>query len=226
MIIGIIHAMEQEGTIIDENLRERQKINIKGSTFIRGKIGFNDIILTNSGIGKVNSTIAATLMITYFKPDLIINTGIAGGSRLLNTNDIIVADKLAFSDFDLRAFGYQFGKVPGFDDYFKTSTEYMDKIKAAFEYAGLKFKTVPILSADKFINSHTEIHRKYTVPYAVDMEGASIAQTCNKMNVPFVSIRFISDILDSANHLDNYHAFEENACKNSAKITLNILKNL
>lgn len=39
-----------------------------------------ELILQHCGMGKVNSTIGATLLIRQYHPDLIISSGVAGGA--------------------------------------------------------------------------------------------------------------------------------------------------
>ena len=58
------------------------------------------------------------------------------------------------------------------------------------------------------------------------MEGAAIAHTCHKLNTKFLSIRIISDILDSDNHIENYNTFEIEAAHLSSQITMNFIKKI
>lgn len=54
-------------------------------------IGEKEIIVSKTGIGIVNATIATMLSISHFSPDVIINQGIAGGySRDIHIGDIII----------------------------------------------------------------------------------------------------------------------------------------
>ena len=54
-----------------------EEIKIAHVIFYKGQLEGKDIVLTQSGIGKVNVAISTTLLIEQFKPDLIINTGSA-----------------------------------------------------------------------------------------------------------------------------------------------------
>lgn len=42
------------------------------------KVGKNDVIIHQCGIGKVNSALGAAELITRYEPDIIISTGVAG----------------------------------------------------------------------------------------------------------------------------------------------------
>ena len=62
-------------------------------------------------------------------------------------------------------------------------------------------------------------------PFAVDMESAAIAHACNVNEIPFLSVRCITD---TAEHSGNEN-FEENCAKASeiaANLTTEIVKNL
>ena len=61
--------------------------------------------------------------------------------------------------------------------------------------------------------------------YAVEMEGAAIAQAAYLNNVPFLVIRAISDKADGSAEMD-YPTFEAMAAEHSFKLTLRILKDI
>ena len=79
MNVGIIGAMEPEVKILREAMQNPQVLTKAGFTFYTGELAGNTVTLVQSGIGKVASTIATTLLIDNFKPDCVINTGSAGG---------------------------------------------------------------------------------------------------------------------------------------------------
>lgn len=79
MKIGIIVAMQSELECVRcllENPREEQH---GSSLFIIGTNGKHELILTQSGIGKVSSAIRTYELIDRYAPDCILNTGVAGG---------------------------------------------------------------------------------------------------------------------------------------------------
>ena len=226
MKIGIICAMSDELEYIVNNLSNAETTNVCGLTFHKGDLGNNEVICVMSGIGKVNSSISTTLLITSYKPDLVINSGIAGGSHNLQTKDIIIADKLAYSDVDVQAFGYEFGTVPGMPLYYETSEKYRTILKSVFEANNVAYKEGLVLTADTFRLSQNEIKNELSCDFAVEMEGASIAQACHKLQTPFLSIRIISDILDSENHMDDYNSFERESALFSGKTTIELINKL
>lgn len=79
MKVGIIGAMEQEVTLLRDQIENRQTIQRAGCEIYTGQIGSVDVALLKSGIGKVSAAMGTTLLLEHCSPDLVINTGSAGG---------------------------------------------------------------------------------------------------------------------------------------------------
>ena len=226
MKIGIIAAMESEIKYIIDSLNNKKVHTICGIEIHEGNIGIHHVIVSKSGIGKVNSAINTTILINNFHPEIIINSGIAGGSKELNTADIIIADKLTYSDFDCQIFNYEFGQVPGMPQYYYCDIKYKELLENYLTENKIEFKNSIVLTADSFRLSEKEINNKITSSFATEMEGTSIAQACYKLQTPFLSFRIISDILDSDNHIEEYNVFEEKCAKLSSEIIINFIKQI
>ena len=140
MIIGIIAAMEPEIQFTISALKDKKEHLISNITFYEGTIGNHKVIVSLSGIGKVNSAINTTLLINNFKPDVIINSGIAGGSKQLSTFDFVIADKLTYSDFDCQVFNYEFGQVPQMPLYYFSDSNLKEKLEAYLTSKNISFK--------------------------------------------------------------------------------------
>lgn len=223
MIIGIIGAMDSEMANLIDGLENKTKKVIFNQSFYEATLNQNLIVATTCGIGKVNSAISTTLLINEYHPDLIINAGIAGGAVGLDTADILIANSFAYSDFDTTIFGYKYGQVPGMPESFNANNEYIKIIRNALKALGLNYKEGAVLTGDKFMTSKKDLLINDEI-VATEMEGASIAHTCYRLNIPFVSIRIISDILDSENHIADYSAFEKEASALASNITLKVVQ--
>ena len=226
MKIGIIAAMESEIRYIIDSLENKKVNNICGVEVYEGNINNHQVVVSKSGVGKVNSAINTTLLINNFKPELVINSGIAGGSKELQTADLIIADKLTYSDFDCQVFNYKFGQVPGMPEYYYCDLKYKEMLEKYLKNNNIEFKNSMVLTADSFRLSEKEIRNNVTSSFATEMEGTSIAQTCYKLHTPFLSFRIISDILDSDNHIEEYNLFEEKCAKLSSEIIINFIREL
>ena len=112
-MIGIIGAMEEEVAILKHKLVNLKEIEVAHVKFYRGQLNDKDVVLTQSGIGKVNAAISTTLLIEKFKPTLIINTGSAGAlDDSLSVGDILISNNVMYHDADATAFGYDIGQIP------------------------------------------------------------------------------------------------------------------
>ena len=74
-LVGIIGAMEQEVALLKQQLTNATTTTIASFEFHRGNLQGVEVVLVQSGIGKVASALATALLIQQFKPDAIINTG-------------------------------------------------------------------------------------------------------------------------------------------------------
>jgi|GEM_PF-2944808 len=79
--IGIIGAMEVEvnflRSLMGQNVKKTEAASV---TFEEGKIHGVDVVLSRSGVGKVNAALCVQMLVDKFGVDKIINTGIAGAA--------------------------------------------------------------------------------------------------------------------------------------------------
>lgn len=227
MIIGIIGAMEEEISGIKKVLETEKFERIGNTEFIICKFSDNlDVVLTVCGIGKVNAAICAQALIDKYKPDYIINTGVAGGiDPSVNVSDVVVSTDLIEHDFDCRAFGYELGQIPRIKNWkFKADDTLAKKAVSAGEKIGAAMHTGRIISGDIFVNDNDvkqTLYKKFGAK-CCEMEGAAIAHTAQENNVPFVVIRSISDKADDDSAGD-FDAFVIKACEVSKKLMLELL---
>ena len=225
-MIGIIGAMKDEIDIIAENLENCEKVNVGSFPFYTGSIGDNDVVLALCGVGKVNAAIATTILINTFECELVINTGIAGGLKGTSPRDIILAEGLIYSDFDITAFGYEFSQVPNMPKVFAPHPEDIMKVKSVLKKLNLDYKMGVIGSGDKFVTSYDSIKDVKDRIIACEMEGASIAHTAIRLGKRFIILRYISDVVGEPSQIDDYSKFEEDMANRSSKITLDLIRNL
>lgn len=225
--IGIICAMKPEMDILLEGLGEGKKVKMLGVTFYEGNINNHHVVLSLCGVGKVNAAVAATLLISEFNCNLIINSGIAGGVLPLKKRDSVIATSLAYHDFDTTPFGYEFGQVPGMPKEYMVNPELLIMVKTIFNRLELPYICTKVYSGDKFVHSMEQLSGvKNEEGYAVEMEGAAIAQVCVKAGIDFIVLRYISDIIGEENQQESYIEFEKEMSLRSSKVTLQLLENM
>ena len=224
--IGIIAAMQHEMDLLRENIDHIQDVKIAGFVFYIGKINEHDVILCQSGVGKVNAGIASSLMISHFECNLIINTGICGGLGL-RKRDVVIAKEVKYHDVDCSAFGYEYGQIPGMPKSFVPSIESTLMIKSILSRLEINYQNVTVYSGDQFVLSLDQVKKANPGDvFACEMEGAGVAQSCTKAGVEFVILRYVSDCIGETDQQDDYNKFEAEMSERSANICLQIINNL
>ncbi|MFQ3266414.1 MAG: adenosylhomocysteine nucleosidase, partial [Colwellia sp.] len=113
MKAGIIGAMAPEVAILKAKLTYAKSTEHAGYTFHQGQLDGSDVVIVQSGIGKVAAALATAILIDRFQVDYVVNTGSAGGFDVaLKVGDIVVSSEVRYHDVDLTAFGYEVGQLP------------------------------------------------------------------------------------------------------------------
>jgi len=235
MKIGIIGAMEQEVALLREQLLNCTTSTDAGLEFYSGELNGHEIILTKSGIGKVAAAMAASLLLERFSPEIVINTGSAGGyDPQLNVGDIVISNEVRHHDVDLTVFGYEIGQVPQMPAAFNSDTKLIALAQKSFASLGadvlgdIKAVEGLICTGDTFMNDPVKVEyarNNFPTMIAVEMEAAAIAQVCHLFKIPFVVIRSLSDIAGK----ESGQSFEEYlvvASKHSSALVIEMLKQI
>ena len=226
MKIGIIAAMPEELKILVENLENAEKHLRLGHVYHTGSIGRHEVVLVESGIGKVMSAMSVAVLVNEFKVTAVINTGSAGAvAEGLQIGDIVVADRLVYHDVDVTAFGYEYGQMARQPLYFEASRYLVSEMKKILEKT---HRVGLIATGDSFIAGQDKIDRikgHFPDVLAVEMEGAAVAQATHSIGLPFMVIRAMSD---TASHDANisFDEFIHEAGKRSADTLIQFLKEL
>ena len=221
-MIGIIGAMEEEVNEILKYVNLNNTSELQGYKFYEGTISGKDIVLMQSGIGKVNSTLSTTLLFTNYDVDYVINVGSAGGLNLSqNVGDIVISDAVAHHDVDVTAFGRAWGEVPGMPLFFKPDEYLCSKVKDIIEQNEYTCHTGLIVSGDQFICKSEQvdtIQSHFKGAMCAEMEAASIAQVCHVFNKKFIILRSLSDIFNKGENSVQFDEYLKKASRASAKI--------
>ncbi len=236
-VTAILGAFEREVTLIEDQVRQRRDRKIEGIRFVSGKLNGRDVVVTWTGVGKVNAAMTTTLLIEHYKPERIIFTGIAGGINPdLQPGDIVIAEKTAHHDMGtfwpegLFCKGVK-SRLDGFENpvFFPADPNLVELAQRASRLASFEsIKTAKgerepkiirgvVVTGDSFIASTekcAELRKKLEAD-AVEMEGAAVAQICYQREIPCLVIRSISDNADEGAVLDK-QMFYIMAARNSA----------
>jgi len=240
---GILGALPREIRILRNAMSSANEVSRAGHVFVTGKLQGKDVVIGASLYGKVNAAATAQLMITLFKVDRLVVTGVAGAiDSELSPGDIVVSTDVVQHDFGKwTESGFDVWEVPVTENdrlkFFKADTVLVRLIQKAAH--GVHWIPLPIGSTprlprvtsgrlatgDQFIASQKKrawiqeaLHAS-----AVDMEGAAVAQVCFQNRIPFVILRSISDFSDDAAE-DDYTRWADVAAENSAKLVMAMLR--
>lgn len=225
--IGIICAGDREVAPFIPHINDMKITEKAMLKFYDGTIDEVSIVTLYSGVCKVNAAIATQILIDTYGVDIVINAGTAGGINTeLEIFDTVISTEVAYHDVApniLTEFH------PWLDTlFFQADKDLIRLSQIAVEKMNEKTKVFwgRMVTGEAFISDDGRkvINDKYS-PLSVDMETASIAHVCYVYQVPFISIRCITD---NAAHsgIDN---FEENCGKASIiakNITLALLNEI
>lgn len=226
-MIGIIAAMDEEVRVIKETMKHYVKESRANCIFYKGHLFNKQVVLVKSGIGKVNAALATTLLHEKYDPDIIINTGSAGGySDSLNVGDVVVSKNVVHHDVDARAFDYVYGQVPGMPAFYEADPNLIKLTKQVLEKLNISHATGLIGSGDSFMDDPDNIQyilKQFPNLIAVEMEAAAVAQICFQYETPFIIIRALSDIAGKQSTM-SFEQFLELAVTNSSAIVIELIK--
>ena len=230
MKAGIIGAMEPEVAILKSKLTDMTSTNHAGYTFFEGQLNGQDVVIVQSGIGKVAAALATALLIDKFAPDYVVNTGSAGGfDQSLKVGDIVISSEVRYHDVDVTAFGYEVGQLPANPPAYIPHETLVEAAQASIaKLDNINTLVGLITTGDTFMTKDDDIEKarkNFPTMAAVEMEGAAIAQTCLQFETPFVVIRSMSDIAGKESPT-SFEAYLETASVNSSDMVLNMLDEL
>ena len=225
--IAVIGAMEQEIELLKSRLQNCQEHSFGAFRVYEGSLHGKRVVLSLSGIGKVNAAVATTWVIQQFQADCVINTGSAGGlAKGLRVGDVVIGVQTAHHDVDATAFGYALGQVPQLPLWFTADARLVATAQqAAQAFTHATVHQGVIVSGDQFIHSSEKvaaIRAAFAGVQAVEMEAAAIAQVCHQFALPFVVVRAISDAGDGEAGM-SFEEFLPLAAKQSSQIVLGML---
>ncbi len=219
--IGIIGAMPSELVDIRKKLKGEHIKKISGFEYYIDKIGNKTVINACSGISKVNAALCSQVLIDNFKPDAVINAGIAGGMNPdIKVCDMVIANEVIAHDLDLHFLT----DYPPYCGIFKCNQKLMDSAVEICKKMNVQSFIGRIVSGESFISSN-EVKKQIKDrldPYAVDMESSAIGHCAHINDIPFVSVRCISDNADDEGSM-SFDEFEKIAAKRVAEIVLEMV---
>ncbi len=217
MKVGIIGALQLE---IDELLNRlkdmKERISANNKYYI-GTLNDVDVIITSCGVGKVNAASCTQILISEYKVDCVINTGIAGSMNdEVKIGDIVISSEVVHHDVRPS----QLLHFYPFEEVFQSDERLLNlSLEAVGEDKSLRYHVGRIVSGEGFIACSDEKKKIKEIfnPLCVEMEGSAIGHVSYANGIPFLIIRSVSDNADDHATV-NYEEFELETAKQSANI--------
>jgi adenosylhomocysteine nucleosidase len=245
--VGLICAIPQELVDLRAALAHDERTRIGGFDFDRGRLDGRPVVLAQAGIGKVNVATVATLLAVRFDAQVLVFSGVAGGlDPDLAIGDVVIAERAIQHDAGVieeeRLHPYQAGHVPFFNPTrelgYATDPDLLARVRARLKGlelpplsaaaggSGRRPKLVygTILAGDQYIHceaTRERLHREFQAQ-AVAMEGGALAQVAERLGVPWLEIRALSDLAGKDSRFD-FAKFVEEVAGSSARILRQLL---
>jgi adenosylhomocysteine/aminodeoxyfutalosine nucleosidase len=226
--IAIMGAMPEEIEPLLKRVENIKKTKYAKNSYYEATYKGRDIVIAYSKIGKVFSSLTATILIEKFGCEKLLFSGVAGAINPdLSIGDLIIADSLSQHDLDITAFGHPHGFVPEGEVYISTDKNLRDIAKEVASKNSLTLKEGIIATGDQFVASTERkdfISNTFKAD-ALEMEGASVAVVCDALNVPFFILRAISDSANDDAGVD-FDEFMIGSAKISANFILDMVESI
>jgi len=176
--ILLLSALKIESFGVIKILRLKRKRTIPGIKTWRRQTGNCEITLGITGVGLEKTRKTAGEIINYCAPSLIINFGTAGAltETMKNLKVIFPAAIKNEQNETLAINSYLLNQI-------------------AYNFTGVDLPNTTLLSCKKSVNSgkiRRRLRRHHSA-HAVDMEAYEIARIAAEKNIPFFSIKVVSD---------------------------------
>ena len=217
-MIAIICAMDEEAKGLISDIGNYTVHVVGNFKFYEGTLCGQNVVVSGCGVGKVCAATVTAVAIEKFAPELVINSGVAGGTPPLNQGDMVIPEKSVEHDY----------YAPDEQTvYYMSDKKVSAALKKACVKLGYPVKNCTIATGDSFIDKPekvAELKQKFNAE-AFDMESAAIAKTCRMFGVKCALVRSISDNGVDDN-MKSFYEFLSEAAKRSQLVVEQTLKNL
>jgi adenosylhomocysteine nucleosidase len=246
--IGLISAIAEETRILRAKLEAGAAEIHAGVRFQPGRLDGAATVLVETGIGKVNAALVATVLVERFGVGAFLFTGVAGGlDPKLGVGDVVIAERLIQHDYGAIVRGrldpYRPGALPFGPAHaplaFTPTEALLEEARAAL--ADLRLPEVPaaatgnasrlpqlrfgtVLTGDQFLACEETRARLFAEhgALAIEMEGAAVAQVAEAYGRPWLVVRALSDLAGRESARD-FAAFAEAAAAGAATVVTRLL---
>jgi adenosylhomocysteine nucleosidase len=227
--VAVLTAIPEEIAAFGAHLVETGRETVAGMSIHHGTLDGRAVVLAESGIGKVNGALAATVLFDRFGCRGIIFSGVAGGlDPALAVGDLVIAAEVIQHDYGAMVQGalevYRAGALPFPQFRGELSLKANPALIAAARGALADAHFGTILTGDSYLGCGQTRERLFSSfgGKAVDMESGAVAQVAEAFGAPWLIIRALSDLAGEDSQLD-FQVFAAQAAKTAAAAVLKSL---
>lgn len=186
--ICILGAVKEEIAGIKGRMKIAEKLRFGKTDVWTGTWEGHPIALVRTGIGKKRAKEALTQVLEHFPITQVISIGYGGGTHAdLKTGDLLVADRVVTVPSD----GGPVEEIP----VTSTLTEKAANLPASKEFSIFKGCLLTVETVIHRPEDKKALGEKYGA-MALDMETSELAKIAAECEVPFLSVRAISDTVE------------------------------
>ena len=225
-MICLVFAMQKEAQGL---LNEAELIESKQFGYTKAylsKAYGKEFLIAISGIGKGFASSCIASICAHYEIEVFINCGVAGSQNKSKADifSVVGGEEYVEHDLDTSAIGDPVGFISGINVVrLPGSKKWLEVASIASKNLNLPFTTGVISSGDTFLSNHADKEKitKQFGSLCLDMESAPYAQIAYVYQIPFVSLRVISD----AEHPETEYAQNVDKCSALASsLALEIIK--
>jgi adenosylhomocysteine nucleosidase len=159
-----------------------------GSRFYKGKYGDKDIVLGQTGIGKRRVESAVEFILSNYPATAVVSFGVSGALvEELKAGDIVLGKTLCSKEEDQTGKSIFMNPVYSDADMISTAVEVRGETAGLFQVNSVTTR-IPVGNPVEKLALGTAYDAKI-----VDMESYWIGRIASSRNIPFLSIRAVSD---------------------------------
>ena len=225
--------MREEQELLVAALGEPPPLPGLGLEARAGTLDGRAVVVAASGVGKVKAATTAALMVERLGCRALVLSGVAGGlSEEARIGDIIIAERVIDIEYGrLTPEGrivYQPGVLPipeeRPDPGYRLPEAMLRRVRERLVATGSQATLGTILTTDAYLASPTERDQLAGEwdGLAIEMEGAALCGVAERLDVPWLVVRALSDRAGEDSLVD-FAAFVTSAAADSARVVRELL---
>ncbi len=205
MKTAIVSALPGELKPAYNHVKIKSERKIHGFKIISASYNGNELLLSFSGIGKVNMSILTAILALKLNVGKALLVGTLGSATpKLRVGMLLVPDIIAFYDqcleTDLGSIHFaSYDKLPRSLRGFKPSKDVFDALIRAAENLEVNYVKGTLLTMDKFTAKRSALRdirmNVLRRVVGVDMESAAFAQVCERFRIRYGVVKVVTDIV-------------------------------